>query len=309
MLLNRLEKNHAHLKKWAKNNQISCYRIYDADLHEYAYAIDIYNEFAVLQEYAAPSSIPVYKTEKRSLEVMQVVPRALGIDPNRMVVKQRKRQKGSEQYQKMNKTHHSLIVTEGKARFKVNLYDYLDTGLFLDHRLLRLRFADLKPGTKFLNCFCYTASASVQAALSGAITTNVDMSNTYLQWAKENFTLNQLALNKHQFVLLDCREWLKISRDKFDVIFLDPPSFSNSKRMVDTLDIQRDHRALVTAAMRLLNPDGILYFSTNFRQFKLDPRIEESYSVQDISNQTIDKDFKRNSKIHHCYKIVTPHFA
>lgn len=309
MLLNRLEKNHNHLQKWAKKNQISCYRVYDADLPEYAYAIDIYNEYAVLQEYAAPSSIPVHTAEKRSLEVMQVVPRALGFDPDKLVVKQRKQQKGSEQYQKMDQTRHTMIVSEGQAKLKVNLYDYLDTGLFIDHRLLRLGFAKLTPGTRFLNCFCYTASASVHAALAGAITTNVDLSNTYLLWAEDNFRLNHLDLAKHQFVQYDCLEWMKISRDRFDVIFLDPPSFSNSKRMSDTLDVQRDHMSLVNGAMRLLNPDGVLYFSTNFRQFKLDPQLEEKYAVQDISSQTIDQDFKRNTKIHHCFKIVMPQFA
>lgn len=309
MLLNRLEKNYSHLQKWAKKNHISCYRVYDADLPEYAYAIDIYNDYAVLQEYAAPSSIPVHKAEKRSLEVMQVVPRALGFEPDKLVVKKRKQQKGSEQYQKMDQTHHTMIVSEGQAKLKVNLYDYLDTGLFLDHRPLRLRFAELKPGTRVLNCFCYTASASVHAALAGAITTNVDLSNTYLRWAEDNFRLNHLDLSKHQFVQFDCREWMKVSRDRFDVIFLDPPSFSNSKRMTDTLDIQRDHVSLINSAMHLLNPDGVLYFSTNFRQFKLDPLLEEKYSVQDISNQTIDQDFKRNHKIHHCFKIVMPQFA
>ncbi|KTD42381.1 bifunctional 23S rRNA (guanine(2069)-N(7))-methyltransferase RlmK/23S rRNA (guanine(2445)-N(2))-methyltransferase RlmL [Legionella quateirensis] len=309
MLLNRLEKNRNHLQKWANKNDISCYRIYDADLPEYAYAIDIYNDYAVLQEYAAPSSIPVQKAEKRSLEVMQVVPRALSIEPDKLVVKQRKQQKGSEQYQKMDKTRHTMVVTEGRAKLLVNLYDYLDTGLFLDHRPLRLRFSKLKAGTRFLNCFCYTASASVHAALAGAVTTNVDLSNTYLKWAEDNFRLNQIALSKHQFIQFDCREWLKTTRDRFDVIFLDPPSFSNSKRMTDTLDVQRDHVALINSAMRLLNPDGVLYFSTNFRQFKLDPQLKEKYSIQDISSQTIDQDFKRNNKIHHCFKLVMPQFA
>ncbi|MDI1351656.1 MAG: bifunctional 23S rRNA (guanine(2069)-N(7))-methyltransferase RlmK/23S rRNA (guanine(2445)-N(2))-methyltransferase RlmL [bacterium] len=309
MLLNRLEKNHSHLQKWAKKNQISCYRVYDADLPEYAYAIDIYNDHAVLQEYAAPASIPIHKAEKRSLEVMQVVPRALGISPDKMVVKKRKQQKGTEQYQKMDQTRHTMAVTEGRAQLKVNLYDYLDTGLFLDHRLLRLSFAQLTSGTRFLNCFCYTASASIHAALAGAITTNVDLSNTYLAWGEENFRLNRLDLSKHQFIQDDCREWLKQSRERFDVIFLDPPSFSNSKRMADTLDIQRDHSILVHSAMRLLNPDGVLYFSTNFRQFKLDESLKEQYAIQDISSQTIDQDFKRNQKIHFCFKMVKPQFA
>lgn len=309
MLLNRLEKNYRHLQKWAQKSHISCYRLYDADLPEYAYAIDIYNDCAVLQEYAPPASIPAHKAEQRSLEVMQVVPRALGFAVDKLVVKKRKQQKGSEQYQKMGQTRQTMTVTEGQAQLKVNLYDYLDTGLFLDHRPLRLSFAKLKPGTRFLNCFCYTGSASVHAALAGAMTTNVDLSNTYLCWAEDNFKLNQLDTSRHQFIQYDCREWLRMTRDHFDVIFLDPPSFSNSKRMTDTLDIQRDHGTLITAAMRLLNPGGVLYFSTNFRQFKLNPELSEKYAVQDISAQTIDQDFKRDTKIHYCYKIMMPQFA
>ncbi|KTD76512.1 bifunctional 23S rRNA (guanine(2069)-N(7))-methyltransferase RlmK/23S rRNA (guanine(2445)-N(2))-methyltransferase RlmL [Legionella waltersii] len=308
MLLNRLEKNYKHLKKWANKNNISCYRIYDADLPEYNYAIDLYNDYAVLQEYAAPASVPTHIAERRSIEVLQVVPRVTQIDPGKLVVKQRKQQKGKDQYQRLSKTSQKMVVTEGKAKLFVNLYDYLDTGLFLDHRIIRLQFEKMEPGTKFLNCFCYTASASVHAALAGALTTNVDLSNTYLLWAEENFKLNQLNLAKHQFIQYDCREWLRVTRDRFDVIFLDPPSFSNSKRMEDTLDVQRDHVLLINSAMRLLNPDGVLYFSTNLRQFKLDERLQEKYFVQDISQQTIDVDFKRNSKIHHCYKIMMPQF-
>lgn len=308
MFFNRLQKNHQHLQKWAKKNQITCYRVYDADLPEYAYAIDIYNDHAVLQEYTAPSSIPVAVAEKRSLEVMQVTPRALGLSADKLVIKQRKQQKGKEQYQKMNQTRQTMTVSEGRAQLKVNLYDYLDTGLFLDHRIMRLRFAQLKPGAQFLNCFCYTASASVHAALAGAITTNVDLSNTYLQWGEDNFRLNHLPLSPHRFIAADCTEWIRTARDRFDVIFLDPPSFSNSKRMNDTFDVQRDHLALVQSAMRLLTPDGVLYFSTNFRQFKLDPQISELFAVEDISAQTIDQDFKRNQKIHYCFKIMRPQF-
>ncbi|RAP37486.1 23S rRNA (guanine(2445)-N(2))/(guanine(2069)-N(7))-methyltransferase [Legionella quinlivanii] len=303
MLANRLQKNAQHLQKWAKKNNISCYRVYDADLPEYAYAIDVYKDYAVLQEYAAPASIAAHKAEKRSLEVMQVVPIALNIDPDKLVVKTRKPQKGSDQYQKVKQTQHTMIVEEGRAKLKVNLYDYLDTGLFLDHRPLRLRFAALPSGTRFLNCFCYTASASVHAALAGAFTTNVDLSNTYLNWAEENFRLNHIDLSRHQFVHFDCLEWLKIAKDKYDVIFLDPPSFSNSKRMKTTLDIQRDQSVLVEEAMRLLNRQGVLYFSTNLRQFKLAPEISERYLVKDISAETIDLDFKRNKRIHQCFMI------
>jgi 23S rRNA (guanine2445-N2)-methyltransferase / 23S rRNA (guanine2069-N7)-methyltransferase len=303
MFANRLKKNLTHLKKWASRHQVSCYRVYDADLPEYAFAIDLYNDYAVLQEYAPPSSIPPHKAEKRSLEVMQATPIVLNLPHENIILKTRKQQKGTDQYEKLDQTRHTLVVQEGKAKFSVNLYDYLDTGLFLDHRLLRLKFATLPPKTRFLNCFCYTAAASVHAAIAGAYTTNVDLSKTYLSMAENNFKLNELDVTQHQFIQMDCIEWLKRSRDKFDVIFLDPPIFSNSKRMTTTLDIQRDHVDLIHSAMRLLNPEGQLYFSTPFRQFKLSPVIQDAYSVNDISMETIDEDFKRDKRIHQCFLI------
>ncbi len=306
MLVNRLRKNYNHLQKWAARQHISCYRVYDADLPDYAYAIDIYNDHAVLQEYKAPAIIAEHKVEKRSLDLIQAVPLALGIAPDKLVIKQRKRQKGKEQYQKMQATRHSMVVQEGAALLKVNLYDYLDTGLFLDHRPLRLRFSKLKPRQRFLNCFCYTATASVHAALAGAITTNVDLSKTYLNWAEENFKLNKINLEPQQFVHADCVEWLKKTAERFDIIFLDPPSFSNSKRMDNNFDLQRDHQALIESALRLLNPEGTLYFSTNFRQFSLAPALEEKYRPVNISAETIDEDFKRNQRIHHCFKFQAP---
>lgn len=307
MFANRLQKNYAHLKKWAKRNQIDCYRVYDADLPEYAFAIDLYHDYAVLQEYAAPSTIDARKAERRTLDVIQVVPGVLGIPADHLVVKKRQQQKGTSQYQKVNQKGRTLEVMEGPVKLAINLFDYLDTGLFLDHRPMRMKFNQLPKGTRFLNCFCYTGTASVHAAKAGAWTTNVDLSNTYLRWAEDNFRLNKIDMSRHQFIQYDCLEWLQITRDKFDVIFLDPPSFSNSKRMKDTLDIQRDHEALITAAMKLLNPQGTLYFSTNFRQFKLSPGIMNGYDVRDISAATIDEDFKRNEKIHRCFEVRVKH--
>ncbi len=303
MFKNRLLKNKKHLQKWAERMQIDCYRVYDADLPEYAYAIDIYGDQAVLQEYAPPASIEAHIALQRRLDVYQVAPIVLQIPKNKLVVKQRLQQKGANQYQKMNQKEHAMIVNEGDVKFKVNLYDYLDTGLFLDHRPLRLTFRKCPPNTRFLNCFCYTATASVHAAKGGALTTNVDLSKTYLNWAEENFILNAIDLSKHQFIQEDCLIWLKTTRDRFDVIFLDPPSFSNSKRMKDTLDIQRDHEGLIRAAMKLLYPGGTLYFSTNLRYFKLSERVMKDYTVRDITAQTIDVDFKRNKRIHHCFTI------
>lgn len=303
MLFNRLKKNYQHLKKWAEKNHISCYRVYDADLPEYAFAIDLYQDYAILQEYKAPAEIAAHKAEKRGLEVMQVVPLALNIGADHLILKQRQAQKGSNQYQRLNQSGKRLEVSEGRARYYVNLWDYLDTGLFLDHRPLRMQFNHLPAGIRFLNCFCYTATASVQAALAGAKTTNVDMSKTYLQWGIDNFKLNDLNLADHRFIQANCLEWLKVCREKYEVIFLDPPSFSNSKRMEGVFDIQRDQLVLIELAMRLLAQEGRLYFSTNLRSFKLDPRLESMYRVKDISAQTVDLDFKRNPKIHRCYLI------
>lgn len=304
MFANRLQKNFQHAQKWAYRNQLSCYRVYDADLPEYAFAIDIYNDYVVLQEYSAPTSIPFHKAEQRSLDVLAAAPRVLGLSSEHIILKERRPQKGASQYEKLSQAGRTMVVQEGPAKFHVNLYDYLDTGLFLDHRLLRLRFGKLAPATRFLNLFCYTASASVHAALAGAITSGVDLSNTYLNWAEANFKLNELDYRKHQFIQADCLEWLQVTKDRFDVIFLDPPSFSNSKRMADTLDIQRDHEELLAAAMNLLAPGGTLYFSTNLRSFKLAPAIKELWKVKDISTETIDVDFKRNARIHQCFKIT-----
>ncbi len=304
MFANRLRKNFQHLKKWAKRNNIYCYRVYDADLPEYSFAIDIYNDFSVIQEYKAPDSVPEKKAKQRLMDVINITPEILEIENKNVIAKTRERQKGKQQYTKIDNSKNFLEVIEGQAKFKINLTDYLDTGIFLDHRIMRLQFSKLKPKNKFLNCYCYTATASVHAALSGAITTNIDLSNTYLNWAKDNFHLNSLDIRKHQFIQEDCAKWLKNSNETFDVIFLDPPSFSNSKSMENTLDIQRDHAELINHAMALLKPNGILYFSTNLRKFKLQPEISSKYKVQDISSLTIDQDFKRNSKIHHCFKIV-----
>ncbi len=303
MLFNRLQKNARHLGKWAKKNDIHCYRLYDADLPEYAFAMDRYNDFLVIQEYKAPAKIADHKVEKRALEVLQTLPRALDLPAENIIFKQRQKQKGKSQYQKLNSDSQTITVKEGSALFKVNLYDYLDTGLFLDHRPIRLSFEKLKPGTRFLNCFCYTASASVHAALAGAKTWNVDMSRTYLNWAKDNFRLNRLTIDNNEFIQEDVLTWLKTCRQKFDVIFLDPPSFSNSKRMNDVFDVQVCHQSLIEDAMKLLAEDGVMYFSTNLRKFKLDASIAEHYQLEDISQQTIDVDFKKNPSIHHCFKL------
>lgn len=306
MILNRLKKNNKNLKSWRVKNGIEAYRVYDADIPEYACAIDIYRDWAVVQEYRAPSEIPVEKTQQRLRDIIQAIPFALGIPREHIILKQRQRQRGKQQYQRHGESQHELVVKEGPAHFIVNCKDYLDTGLFLDHRLMRRHFFESTKGLEVLNLFCYTGAVSVHAALGGAKTTvNVDMSRTYLDWAKDNFRLNYLTFSHHQFIQADCCEWIKECTQKFDVIFLDPPSFSNSKRMVNTLDIQRDHEEIIVQSMSLLRRDGILYFSTNYRKFKLSDEIQARYEVEDISSKTIDKDFARNAKIHRCFSIKT----
>jgi 23S rRNA (guanine2445-N2)-methyltransferase / 23S rRNA (guanine2069-N7)-methyltransferase len=304
MILNRLKKNTKNLSSWRRKNQIEAYRIYDADIPEYACAIDIYKEWAVVQEYKAPAEIPVEKTEQRLRDLIQTIPFALDIPRQQIILKQRQKQKGKEQYQRQDITQHQLIIREGAAKFIVNCKDYLDTGLFLDHRLLRRRLFETAKGLEVLNLFCYTGTASVQAAMGGAkITVNVDLSRTYLEWAKDNFRLNDLTFSRHQFIQADCLKWIQECTQQFDIIFLDPPSFSNSKRMEGTLDIQRDHVTLINHCMKQLKPEGTLYFSTNFKKFKIDPELLNQFRVEDINAQTIDKDFSRNPKIHRCYSI------
>lgn len=303
MLFNRLIKNKKHLAKWLKRTDTSCYRLYDADIPEYAFAIDVYNDWAHVQEYAPPLEIPAHKAEQRVLDMLQVLPEVLGIPADHIALKQRKRQKGKEQYQTFDNKNETITVTEGAAKLKVNLFDYIDTGLFLDHRLLRLMFSQNMQGKRFLNCFCYTGTASVHAALSGASTTNVDLSNTYLSWAEDNFRLNSLSLHDHHFIQADCLVWLEKCNERFDVIFLDPPSFSNSKRMTQILDIQRDHEELINNAMKLLNHEGVLYFSCNLKTFKLSESVQEKYKVKNITAKTLDEDFKNSTNIHHAFAI------
>ena len=275
-----------------------------ADLPEYAFAVDVYGDWVHVQEYKPPKSIPEHKAQQRVVDMLQVLPQVLDIPAKQLVLKQRQRQKGAQQYQPLARDKKTHIVQEGRAKIQVNLHDYLDTGLFLDHRRLRLLFAGTLKGKRLLNCFCYTGVFSVQAALGGAITCNVDLSKTYLQWAKDNFQLNQLPIHQHQFIQADCMTWLERDPDeKFDVVLLDPPSFSNSKRMEQVLDVQRDHVILIQQGMKHLTDDGVLYFSTNLQSFQLYDAIKTDYCIQDITHQTVDEDFNRPKKPHQCFKI------
>lgn len=306
MLVNRFEKNQKKLKAWLQRENITCYRIYDADLPEYAAAIDVYGDYLHIQEYQAPKNIDTDKAAKRFKEIVSAVKHFFQADDEHVHTKVRKKNKGKEQYQKQAQLEQSdfICVSEGKAQLLVNLKSYLDTGLFLDHRPLRSQIEKLAAGKRFLNLFSYTSSATVRAVLGGASSsTSVDMSNTYTQWSRLNFEKNNIRSDKHQIVREDVMVWLKNCRSGYDLIMLDPPSFSNSKRMDNSFDVQRDHTYLVRRCMELLNKGGTLFFSNNYRKFQLDESLRGTYAVEDISAATIDKDFERNQKIHTCFKI------
>jgi len=307
MVCNRLQKNLRKLKPWAKKQGINCYRLYDADMPEYSVAIDIYDDWVHIQEYAPPKTVDPEKAQNRLREVLDAVPVALKMDREKVVLKQRMMQKGRKQYEKQDQQQQMFAVQEGTCRFYVNLKDYLDTGLFLDHRPIRTDIETLAKDKDFLNLFSYTCTASVHAAMGGARSTvSVDMSTTYLNWGRKNLTLNGLPEKNHEFIQADCLQWLKgaqKSSQRFDIIFMDPPSFSNSKRMDGVLDVQRDHVDLIKQCMSLLRPGGQLIFSTNYRRFKMERDALNEFAIEDISAKSLPKDFARNSKIHQCYII------
>ncbi|CAM3636916.1 bifunctional 23S rRNA (guanine(2069)-N(7))-methyltransferase RlmK/23S rRNA (guanine(2445)-N(2))-methyltransferase RlmL [Parendozoicomonas haliclonae] len=307
MFANRLRKNLKTLQKWAKKNEIECYRVYDADMPEYAVAIDLYRDQVLVSEYKAPASIDEQKAQERFNDVLQAIPTVLPVKPEQIQLKQRSRQSGKSQYRKLSDEKTYFEVTEGGARLLVNLTDYLDTGLFLDHRPMRLRIQKEARGKRFLNLFCYTGAATVHAAVGGASqTTSVDLSKTYLEWARQNLSLNGFS-DRHKLENADCIKWLKTCTETYDLIFIDPPTFSNSKKMRDVFDIQEEHKDMLIRAMGRLARDGVLYFSNNFRKFKLDEELSEKFVVEEISSQTIDQDFKRNQKIHRSWKLTHRH--
>lgn len=304
MFANRLQKNLKQLGKWARREGIECYRLYDADMPEYALAIDLYRDWVHVQEYAAPKSIDPDKAQARLLDALAAIPQALGVAQNRVVIKRRERQAGTKQYQRQASQGQFMEVSEGGVRLLVNLTDYLDTGLFLDHRPLRLRIQREAAGKRFLNLFCYTATATVHAARGGArSTTSVDLSKTYLDWARRNLSLNGFS-DKHRLEQGDVMAWLAEDRGEYDLIFIDPPTFSNSKRMEGVFDVQRDHVELIDLAMARLVRGGVLYFSNNFRKFQLDEGLAARYQVEEISAQTLDADFARNAKIHRAWRLT-----
>ncbi|MBF6623198.1 MAG: bifunctional 23S rRNA (guanine(2069)-N(7))-methyltransferase RlmK/23S rRNA (guanine(2445)-N(2))-methyltransferase RlmL [Pseudomonas stutzeri] len=303
MFANRLQKNLRQLGKWARKEGIQCYRLYDADMPEYALAIDLYGDWVHVQEYAPPRSIDPQKAQERLFDALGAIPQALGISRERVVVKRRERQSGTRQYERQASQGEFLEVNEGGVKLLVNLTDYLDTGLFLDHRPMRLRIQREAAGKRFLNLYCYTATATVHAVKGGArSTTSVDLSKTYLDWARRNLALNGLS-DRQRLEQADVMAWLEEDRGEYDLIFIDPPTFSNSKRMEGVFDVQRDHVALLDLAMARLAPGGTLYFSNNFRKFVLDPGMVERYAVEEITGATLDEDFRRNSKIHRAWKL------
>jgi 23S rRNA (guanine2445-N2)-methyltransferase / 23S rRNA (guanine2069-N7)-methyltransferase len=304
---NRLLKNKKNLKSWIKQENIECYRLYDADIPEYNVAVDVYGDHLVIQEYSAPNKIEPEKVAKRLQEVVYFAPKVLEVPTEKVVIKTRSKQKGSDQYQRVEQTKRSMTITEHGAKLKVNLWDYLDTGLFLDHRKTRQIVAKKSKNKSLLNLFAYTGSVSLQAALHGASSiTTVDMSNTYLNWAEDNFALNKLTGHKYQFVRDDCLQWLKKNEQKFDVIFIDPPTFSNSKRMGESFDVQRDHISLITDGVKSLAVGGELIFTNNKRNFKMDFEAVAALGleVKAMSEQTRDKDFQRNKHIHNSWLIT-----
>ncbi|MDF7630007.1 bifunctional 23S rRNA (guanine(2069)-N(7))-methyltransferase RlmK/23S rRNA (guanine(2445)-N(2))-methyltransferase RlmL [Erwiniaceae bacterium L1_55_4] len=303
---NRLRKNLKKLEKWAKQSNIECYRLYDADLPEYNVAVDRYGDWVVIQEYAPPKTVDANKARQRLFDVISATLSVLEIPANRLVMKTRERQKGKNQYQKLGEKGDFFEVQEFDARLLVNLTDYLDTGLFLDHRLARQMLGKMSAGKDFLNLFAYTGTASVHAGLGGAkTTTTVDMSRTYLEWAERNLRLNGLTGRQHRLMHADCLSWLRDSDEQFDLIFIDPPTFSNSKRMEDDFDVQRDHMVLMQNLKRLLRRGGTIMFSNNKRGFKmdLDGLAALGLQAQEITQKTLSQDFARNRQIHNCWLV------
>ena len=316
---NRIGKNVRHLRKRLEREGVSCWRAYDADIPEYAAAIDVYRAIGAddertrgepfpqtwlhVQEYAPPRDIPEHVARDRLRDLVHAAGHALEVPRERIALKTRYKAKGGSKYGRFDQRGEFLVVEEGGLKFRVNLFDYLDTGLFLDHRPMRLRLRELARGRHMLNLFCYTATASVHAAAGGAAsTTSVDLSATYLEWAARNFTLNGHTGSRHQLVQADVLAWLRHDRGRYDLVFVDPPTFSNSKR-ADDFDVQRDHAELLRLVGERLAPDGLIVFSNNLRRFTLDASLAERFEVRDITPSTIPFDFTRNARIHVCYEL------
>lgn len=302
-------------RKWAKREKVHAYRIYDADLPDYAVSVDLFEEqetgvsYLLVTEYQAPKEIDPQKAARRFRDACAVARELLDIPEERMFTRVRKQEKGGFQYRKEERAANRVIVEEAGHPFELNLEGYLDTGLFLDHRITRGMVGNMAEGKSFLNLFAYTGSATVYAAAGGATsTTTVDMSQTYLDWARRNMQRSGFTGVQHRFVRADVLQWIEREAESqaqgFDLVFVDPPTFSNSKSMGKrTWDIQRDHAELLRLVRRLLNPGGTIVFSGNLRSFKLDEVKVRAcgLGIEDVTAQTIPEDFQRNPKIHFCY--------
>ena len=299
---NRIEKNFKHISKWARKSGIEAFRIYEKDIPEFPFIVDVYKDHAVIFE-KRDSEIDAEKFDHFNF-IISAVKNVLNLPEERVIIKSRFKQKGTTQYEKLEEKNIIMPVREHQAEFLVNLHDYLDTGLFLDHRPLRQVIFSEAKGKKFLNLFSYTGAFSVMAALGGAThVTSVDLSSTYQEWARKNFEHNKISLKEHNFIVDSALDYIGKAVNKFDLILLDPPTFSNSKKMTEDFEVEKDLLFLIKNCLRLLNPGGTLYFSNNKRKFKLDEAVLAIANVQDITARTIPMDF-RDQKIHHCFKIT-----
>ena len=304
---NRVRKSARHLSKWARRSGIECYRVYDRDIPEFAFALDVYGPYAHLQEYAR--RVDRDDTERALWRdaVHEAAAHALELPRTQVIVKLRERRGAGEQHEKTGRRGRDFVVSEQGHRFSVNLEAHLDTGLFLDHRITRSLVQQDASGRRFLNLFCYTGSFSVYAAAGGAqASISVDLSNTYLDWARRNFALNGLDGVEHVLVRADVVRWLAEAgqrEERFDLIVLDPPVLSRSKAMAGDLDVQRDHIKLIADCRRLLSRGGILYFSTNLQSFKPAAEAFAGLNAEEISHRTVPEDF-RNRRIHRCWRAV-----
>ena len=307
MFVNRLTKVYRHRSKQAKRQNISCYRIYDHDLPEFPFAIDAYEDKLNVSEYKRRHGMEEEKHDQWLEESMEVLSSVTLVPMEKIFARERQKKAGRQgQYQKINSSRNEFIIEENGLKFKINLSDYLDTGLFLDHRITRELVRKEAAEKKVLNLFCYTGSFSVYAAAGGASEVHsVDLSKTYLQWAEENMRLNKFNDPKRfKYIHADVLQYLhELKINSFDLIILDPPTFSNSKRMKDFLDIQRDHVALINLCLDILRPGAILFFSTNYTKFIIDVSAIHATSIRDITKQTTPFDFEGKLK-RWCYKIM-----
>jgi 23S rRNA (cytosine1962-C5)-methyltransferase len=306
MFRNRLSKVFKHKSKLARRQTIPCYRVYDHDLPEFPFSIELYEDQLYIAEYLRRHGMEDEVHDAWMEECKTIIAEIVGIPIERMNFKLRKRMSHKdEQYEKISTEKQYSTVIEDQLKFLVNLTDYLDTGLFLDHRITRKMVRDTCANKRVLNLFCYTGSFSVYAAAGGASSvTSVDLSKTYLAWAEDNMVINLFKDKKaYQFIHADVKQYLKtLQPNSFDLVIMDPPTFSNSKRMKDILDIQRDHVELINDALAALSPGGVLYFSTNFVRFQLDADSINSSEIKDITKATTPFDFEGKLK-RWCYLI------